>query len=189
MNPGTLHKVTNFIAIEAGWFGCVLGAALGAPWFGLLVVLGVVGLHLAMVNAPLKELKLIAVAVAFGVIFDSLLMNTGWLRYDNGIFLPGIAPYWILAMWVSFATSFNVSMRWLHGRKTLAAVTGAVLGPMSYYAGAELGAVELVAPVPAMIALGIGWLFAMPLMVAVAERLDGMADDSALEPAAEGATG
>lgn len=186
MKSENVHKVINFIAVEAGWFGCVLGAALGAPWFGLLVVCAVVTLHLVMVALPARELKLMGVAAAFGLVFDSLLLNTGWLAYPNGFFLPGVAPYWIVAMWISFSTCFNVSMRWLHGRRALAAITGALLGPMSYYAGAELGGVTLVNPVAAMVALSIGWFFGMPLMMAIAERFDGTIKEAALSPAAEG---
>ena len=87
-----------------------------------------------------------------GLVFDSLLVTVGWLEYPNGMFAPVVAPYWILSMWVLFATTLNVSLAWLHGRYTLAAVFGAIGGPLSYLAGARLGAVTLAEPRAAVIA-------------------------------------
>jgi hypothetical protein len=164
----------NFIAFQLGWFACVLGAANGAPWLGPLVVLGVVLLHLTRVRRPTPELKLIAWAMLLGLIVDSLLLASGWLRYPSGLWLPGLAPYWIVAMWGLFATTLNVSLGWLRGRPVLATLMGAVGGPLSYLAGEKLGGIELLAPTAALLALAVAWGIAMPLLAWLATRLDGV---------------
>jgi hypothetical protein len=35
----------NFVAFQTGWFACVLGAANGMPWLGVIVAVLVVGWH------------------------------------------------------------------------------------------------------------------------------------------------
>lgn len=166
----------NVIALQVGWFACVLGAANGMPWLGLPVVAGVLLLHSWLVDDPAPEWRLVAFAVLLGATFDSLLMASGWIDYRNGIVLPGLAPVWILAMWAQFATVLNVSMAWLKGRPLLAAVTGGVGGPLSWYAGANLGAIELVHPEAAMIALAVGWCMALPLLTVAAAHYNGVAE-------------
>lgn len=169
-----MNLLVNFVAFQIGWFACVLGAAKGLPWAGVLVVLAVVALHLARVRRPLPELRLVGLAMALGLLLDSLLLATGWLSYPAGLWLPALAPYWIVAMWALFATTLNVSMGWLRGRPLLAVLMGAVGGPLSYLAGEELGGIELTEPVLALSALAIAWAVAMPLLMKAAERLDGV---------------
>jgi len=169
-----MKLVINFVAFQLGWFACVLGAANGLPWFGPAVVAAVVALHLARARRPLPELYLVAVAMALGLVADSVLLATGWLRYSVGLWMPGLAPYWIIAMWALFATTLNVSMGWMRGRPLLTVLMGAVGGPLSYLAGEKLGAIHLTQPVPALAALAVAWAIAMPLLMWLAARFDGI---------------
>ena len=79
-----------------------------------------------------------------------------------------------------FATTLNVSMRWLRGRPALAAAFGAIGGPMAYFAGQKLGGIELVNPLAAFIALGVGWAVMMPTLMRLSETFDGMSTEPAL---------
>ena len=166
--------VINLVAFQVGWFGSVLGAANGYPLAGLVVVAAVVALHLGLSAEPRRELALIAVAGMLGAIFDSAMARTGWLIYANGMIWDGIAPYWIIAMWMSFATTLNVSLRWLRGRIWAALVFGLIGGPISYLAGEQLGALQLVHTAAAVIALAVGWALVTPLLILLSQRLDGV---------------
>jgi hypothetical protein len=168
-----MNVLVNAIAFQAGWFATVLGAANGMPWLGPVAVLLVGGLHLRSSRRPAIELRLLMIAMALGLMFDSLLLATGWITYPNGFWAPGLAPYWIVALWALFATTLNVSLRWLRGRDALAIVFGAVGGPLSYLAGARLGAMSFLDAVPALIALAVGWGALMPFLTRLAARLDG----------------
>ena len=181
-----MKTIGNFITFQAGWFACVLGAANGMPWLGPLVCVPVIALHLATVERPGPEIGLMAAALAIGLVMDSLLVVSGWLAYPNGMLLSGMAPYWILAIWILFASTLNVSMRWLRGRYLLASVFGAAGGPLSYLAGARLGAVELVHAQAALVALGVIWAITMPVLMRLAEKFDG-ASPLLLTPALENA--
>jgi hypothetical protein len=169
-----MKLLINFVAFQLGWFACVLGAAAGFPWFGPVVVAAAVALHLVMARAPLPELYLVLAAMMLGLVADSVLLATGWLSYSVGLWLPGLAPYWIIAMWALFATTLNVSMGWMRGRPVLTVLMGAVGGPLSYLAGEKLGAIELTQPVQALAALAVAWAIAMPLLMWLASRFDGI---------------
>lgn len=166
------RKLVNFIAFQLGWFACVLGAANGLPWLGVLAVAVIVISHIRMAEHRAHEVQLLVLAIVLGLVFDSLLVSSGWVRYPSGMLLPGIAPYWIVAMWALFATTLKLSMSWLKGSLVLSSVMGAVFGPLSYLAGQRLGAIELVDPLSSMILLAIIWALVMPLLVFASDRFD-----------------
>lgn len=166
--------LANFLAFQIGWFASVLGAANGMPWLGPIAMLLVVGLHLRLARSPSEELLLICACVLTGAMFDSSLVAFGWVSYSSGVFSEIAAPYWIISMWALFATTLNVSLRWLRRSLSIAAVFGLIGGPLTYLAGQKLGAIVLVDSSAAILALGIGWGVMMPLLVRLAENLDGM---------------
>lgn len=170
-----MNLVLNVVLFQAGWFACVLGAANGLPWAGALAAMAIVGWHLARAVQPKRELALVAAAALAGAAFETVLVQTGWLRFDSGVLLEGAAPYWMVALWALFATTLNVSLRSLRAHPALSAVLGAVGGPAAYYAGAQLGAVELVAAGAALATIGAGWAVLAPALLSAARRLDGFA--------------
>jgi hypothetical protein len=165
----------NILLFQIGWFACVLGAAYGEPWLGALAAAAIISWHLARAAQPGRELVLVAAAAVLGALFDSLLLRTGWVRFDTGMLFDGAAPYWMVALWAIFATTLNVSLRSLRARLGLAALLGAVGGPAAYYAGARLGALEFATAGAALAAIGIGWAILAPTLLGAARRLDGYA--------------
>jgi len=163
----------NFVGFQVAWFACVLGGANDLALAGTLTVAAAVGLHLWLAPRPRPELALIAIAAAIGTVWDSLLVSLGLMRYPSGNFAPGLAPHWIIAMWALFATTLNVSMGWMKGRLVVAAVLGAIGGPLSYLAGQRLGAVEMPDASLALLAQAAGWAVMMPVLTLIAARLDG----------------
>lgn len=163
----------NFIAFQVGWFACVLGAAWGSPWAGMLVAITIVTWHLTRMSRPRQELVLVVAAAILGALWDSLLPFLGWIRYPNGMLIENTAPLWIVALWMLFATTLNVSLAWLKNRLWLAIAFGAIGGPMAYLGGEKLGALELVEPTAALVALAIGWAVLTPALLQLARRFDG----------------
>jgi hypothetical protein len=111
-----LHAVFNFIVLEIAWFACVLGCVNDQAFAGVLVAGAVIGLHLHLARQPSSEARLVAFVAAIGLGWDSLLVTIGLFSCPTGNFLPGFAPYWIVAMWAVFATSLNLSHSWIKGR-------------------------------------------------------------------------
>jgi len=168
--------VVNFVAFQVGWFACVLGGAHQLPWSGTILVSIIIAVHVSRAIRPGAELSLVLLAIAIGSVWDSYLVWRGWLDYPSGTLIPDTAPHWILAMWGVFATTLNVSLRWMKQRWLIAIVSGAIGGPLAYYAGARLGGVVFTDQTTALIALGLGWAVLMPLLVALSQRLDGFPD-------------
>ena len=92
---------------------------------------------------------------------------------EVGSLLAGTAPHWIIALWALFATTLNLSLRWLHGRWWLSALFGAIAGPLAFYAGSRLGAVRFSEPAIALAWLALGWGLLTPLLMRLAQRFDG----------------
>ncbi len=172
-----MSVLINFAAFQVGWFSSVIGAAQQMPWLGPLAFLVVLAIHLRQARRPKSELGLVIACGVIGVFFDSLLVAAGWVTYPSGLFSEMLAPYWIVTMWMLFGTTLNLSMGWMKGRPVLAALLGAIGGPSSYYAGQKLGGIQFLEFFPAMISLAIGWAIFMPLLMRLAERLDGTAED------------
>lgn len=167
------NAVSNFLLFQAGWFACVMGGANGMPWLGPIAVVSILTIHLSQAKAPGKEIIIILMAMVLGTTWDSILVSTGLLTYPSGMLNDQVAPYWIIAMWALFATTFNVSMNWMKGRLFIAVLFGGIGGPLAYYAGHKLGAVNWQESMLVLGTLAFGWALMMPLMMRVAERFDG----------------
>lgn len=166
--------LVNFAAFQIGWFACVIGGANGLPWIGPVAVAVIVTYHLWCAQVAAPEATLILAAGLIGTVWDSGMVAFAGFSYSSGMLIANTAPYWIVAMWMLFATTLNVSLRWLKRRWLLAALFGAVGGPLAYYAGAKLGALAFDDLALAMTALAIGWGALVPLLVGLSNRLDGV---------------
>ncbi len=165
----------NFIAFQIAWFACVLGGAHGWPWLGVAVTAAIIALHLYRAPRPMLELALILVSGLLGFGADSLLTGIGLLQFPSGQLHSHWAPYWMAALWMAFATTLNVSLRWLKPHLGLAALLGMIAGPLAYYGGAQLGGVMFSKPLAGLIGVAGVWTLAMPLLLIIAARWNGMA--------------
>jgi len=165
---------TNFAVFQIAWLSSVIGGAQEMPWLGPVAVIIALAIHLSAARKPLEEILLALCCALIGAGFDSFLVAAGWVTYKAGLFSDFMAPYWIITMWMLFATTLNVSMRWLRGKPGLAAVFGLVGGPTTYLAGEKLGGIVLSNQFAALAALAIGWAVIMPVLMWLSENLDGM---------------
>jgi hypothetical protein len=76
-------------------------------------------------------------------------------------------------MWMLFATTLNVTFRWLRSRMIMAASMGAIFGPLSYLAGSAAGAVNIIEPTIVIAVLSVSWAALMPGLIVLAQQLDG----------------
>ena len=164
----------NSAVFNVAWFLCVFGGATQMPWLGPVAVLAALAVHFKFARQPFEEALLVLSCAVIGVAFDSMLVAMGWVTYKAGLFSLYIAPYWIITMWMLFATTLNVSLRWLRGKPWQAAFFGAIGGPAAYLTGEKIGGITLSNEAAALTALAIGWAVMMPLLMRLSEQLDGM---------------
>ena len=165
--------VQNAVLFQIGWFACVLTASNNLAWLGSLAAAGILIIHLSRAFDFRMEIKTILLITAMGTLWDSILIQTQFYQFSHGILIAGIAPYWLIALWALFATTLNLSLRWLKHRKILASALGFIVGPLSYYAGHRLGAIEFSNTTMTLMLTAIGWAVILPLVLMISERFDG----------------
>ena len=135
-----MAKVWNFIFFQVGWFACVLGAANGQAFWADLATLLYVLIHVWQSEDKKAEGILLFKVFILGVSADSLIMNMGFLDFNDVWPSRYLSPAWMWALWVLVASTMNGSLSWLKGKPILGAILGAIAGPLSYEAGMKLGA-------------------------------------------------
>jgi hypothetical protein len=154
-----VFNVYNFVAYQVAWFAVIIGAAEGYAWAGAAVALLVAAVHVWLRRDP-HELKLIGLAAVIGILVDSTLAMTGQVRFAAAWPID-LAPYWMVSLWIAFATTLHHSLRWLMYRPVAAALSGALGGPLAYLAGAKLGALSLATPAITLPLIAMLWVLAM----------------------------
>lgn len=162
----------NIGSINIGWFICVLGAANGYNWLGPLFVAVLVAIHLNLIPARRRELATLAAAALFGYTIDSVMVLAGVFDFPAQAGVGAPSTVWMVALWVNFAMALNVALHWLQRKYLLAALLGAVGGPIAYFAGTRFGGLLAPAGITVLIgAVAVQWAIATPLVVAGAARI------------------
>ncbi len=165
--------ILNFILFQISWFACVIGASKQMPWLGLAVVLSCVAWHLFSAKSAGSELVLLLIALLMGGLFDQILQATGLVSYTSHGWSTSLVPVWILALWLAFTTTLNVSLRWMHGKRLIAVLFGLIGGPLAYLGAERLGAISFNHLFLHYVALGLGWGIITPLLLKIAQHFDG----------------
>ena len=173
--PTRTVQAANFIVFQAAWFAAVLGAAHRLPLWGTAAVIAAIAWHLGVSARPAHEAWLVGLASVIGFGVETAMVGLGHVRYPSGQPVAGLPPYWMVALWALLAIALNVTMRWLKPRLWLAALFGAVGGPLSFVGGVELGGAEFVDRSAALWTMACAWALLMPLLVALSNRFDGVA--------------
>lgn len=160
----------NLSLFKISWLAVVFAAAASLAEIGTAVIALAVIVHLTRAARPTREFGLLAIAAVVGGLWETLLIQQGILQYP-GFGSAAYAPYWIVAMWILFATTLNLGMRWLRKNYFIASLFGAIGGPLSFAAGEKAGAVVIADG--GLWFVGIGWAMLLPLMSYVAARFDG----------------
>jgi hypothetical protein len=162
----------SLIGYELVWFGAVIGAAHGLAWPGVFGMLVYASCQLGFARRYKADVSLMLAAIAMGFVLDGGLIRAGLACYAAPWPSATLAPAWILAMWATFALTFTQSLAYLQMRLWLAALLGAIGGPLAYL-GAARGwhVVTFADPVwHALLWLGMGWALATPALAWLARR-------------------
>jgi hypothetical protein len=170
-------RLFNLVSFEAGWFACALGAAGGLAFVGPLVVAGLFGLQLLLVPAPGRHARFVLGVALLGWLMDSVLHRAGIFSFPAWSIDYWICPIWMLALWANFAGTLHFCLDWLRGRYWLASALGMVGGPLAYYGGYRLGAMQLGDNTSlSLVVIGIEWALVTPGLAYLSARpsLDGL---------------
>jgi len=168
----------NFILFQIAWFACVAGAAKGMPWLGVSVTIAILAWHLYKARQARPELLLMSAALAAGACFDQLMLTMHAVEYQQHGWSVSFVPVWILALWLAFATTLNVSLAWMQGRYLVSTLFGAAGGPLAYLGAENIGAVSLHG-YGSYILLSVGWALITPALLYIAGLLNGFRKETA----------
>lgn len=146
LNP-VLSKVINAVAFQLCWFACVLG---GSLWAAATVAVFLIW-HAQVIQK--YEWRFIIAGTLAGITIDSLWYTLGVIQFpnDNLLFIPP----WLMLLWLAFNCTLQHSLITFFQRPWLIASISAIAAPLSYYAGAAIGAIEL--SDNGLVAVGLGW--------------------------------
>ena len=161
----------NALGFQTAWWACIAGIGLGLEIPALVYCVVLAGLHLAFAAQPLAEAKLAAIALVTGVLADTLLQMLNVISF-YGWALGPVSPFWLWMLWVLFAMTLNASLSFLQKLPLwLSAVAGLAFGPLTYYAGAQLGAASFDGSLVHLAALALTWMIGLPFLVYMAKQL------------------
>lgn len=173
--PTRAAVLANFAVFQATWFAAVFGAKSCIPLWSVFCVVCAVLWHLGRTYSPAREARLVAAVTLVGFLVETVSGVFGYVSFPSCGDVPGWwPPYWLVAMWALLSICLNVSLRWLRGRWLLASALGAFGGPVSFAAGARLGAARFVETVPALLLIATTWALVMPVLVWLSMHLDGV---------------
>ena len=168
----------NLVTYQFGWFMCVLCAMRDVAWAGILIAALLMAVQLLNGSRPAREAAVIVSVALIGGLWETALVWGHLISYPSHGAASIVAPPWMFMLWGLFASTLNVSMRWLQGRPVLAAFVGSVSGPLAYAGGERIGALTMPNPTGAYLALAVGWAVLTPALLALA-RMIAAADRSA----------
>ncbi len=163
--------ILNVIALNVCWTACVLGQAFGFPYLGpAIVALSIIIQFRKALTEPKVILFFLKVAV-IGAVVDIVIIKLGGMNFACCSILPENYPWWMIALWVSFSTSYFSCLYRLRDKIILGSVLGALGGISAYYGGAKLNALLLGDNLTnSLIMIGIAWGAAFPLLGALHRR-------------------
>lgn len=165
-------RLLSIVAAQLGWVAVVLSAAQQREL--LAVLCGVPPVLLIALLAPDRQ-QVVRFAIVGAVLGPSLdwLLVRGRLLTLNTPLLGGVwMPFWWWVLWGLFCASVPHGYRFLYDRLPVAALLGVTFGPVSYLAGARLGAITIPAATRnwSLLAIAVLWGLAFPALVAWARR-------------------
>jgi len=166
-----MNRFFNALGFQAGWWACVAGVGLGLEVPALMFGLALTSALVYFAPNPWLEIKLATLAGLLGVVFDTGLQYFSVISF-YGWSLGPLSPFWLWLLWVMFALTLNSSLSFLQQLPlSLSAGAGFLFGPLTYYAGAKLGAALFDNTLSHLAVLAMTWMVALPGLVWFAKCL------------------
>jgi hypothetical protein len=156
-NKALVFTIANALLFQAGWFVCIL---CGSFWAGTFTLAAII-FHFVISRQRRDDAVAVLIAIALGLVHDSLLLHGGHIRFVESAYLP---PLWLVCLWALLGITLNHSLVWIYSRPLWSALLGAIAAPLSYLAGVSLSSAEWSSPlVEVLPIIAILWLVVLPL--------------------------
>lgn len=153
-----------FIWYYIGWFGCVYLGKYGFSKWSFFFPLFLVTLLLLWRKLSLRLTGVLILVAALGIAFDAVMAAKGWIVFADPDYV--VLPYWMIAIWLLFLFIIPIMVPIFYARWWLAAILGAIFGPLSYASGNAMGVLSFQGPISAYLYAGF-WSLYFPLSIYV----------------------
>jgi hypothetical protein len=166
-------KILNAVGYQVVWFACIYSASRGNAWLGFAASIIFSVVMLAFAGKAKDDIRILSIGLCLGICVDSIFASSGLIKYDAAWSIEGLAPLWIMALWLSFSLTLNHSMAFLRNNLTLAAAFGLIGGPLAYFGADRLFNVLDFGTntVSVIAALAIAWAIAIPAIFWIDKRI------------------
>jgi len=180
----TLKSLLGVLGFQVVWLVCAYGAANGSSSAGIAAAIIYVAIHLWSRGFAASDCVVILVSAALGLVCESTLIRSGFIKYATGEFASGFAPAWTVALWAAFGCTIGNLSSLLGQRSRFAGpALGAICGPLAYMAGARIGALAIdESSGVRVLATSMIWAVVLPVLVAVHRSLSSRQVGSQVEP-------
>ena len=168
-----MNNWINMAFYQATWLAAVAGAGAGLWWPGVALFAVFAAWQLAVSDWRRADACLIIGVGALGFIIDSILAQSGLVRFATALPWTTLGPVWMAMLWTSFALALNHSLAFFQRHALLGALLGGVGAPLAYWAAAR-GWHALSfgrSPLLTTALIAVTWAFLMPALAALALRL------------------
>ena len=164
----TFSLIIWMILYKLAWLGCVLGGGVyGYPLLGSLPMLCWVFFWIISVRSEQSNvLKTTIIAGCYGLAVDSLMIWSEVMLFSEAAQFGPASPIWMIALWLGFGSITQISLGKLYGLWFIAALIGAIGGPMAYLGGVNMQAVSFAHSKQIFVScVAIEWAIAVPLLI------------------------
>ena len=126
-----------------------------------VIVFLLISSFLMLAFTPSRRRLWVAVACTLGIILDSVWCILGRFEFTGS---TGVPP-WMMALWLGFSAWWLWLLGYLQFAWYWLIPLGAISGPLAYFIGMRLGAMELLAsPAHVWLLMAAGWAVFLPLI-------------------------
>ena len=164
------RSIGEWLGFQLVWFTSALGAAHGRAAPGVLAAAAFIASVLVLNRTAVKPAGIAIIASGLvGFVAESALASGGLVRFAAPWPNSLLAPAWIVALWLAFGATLPTIASWFGSRLVSKAfVAGAIAGPLAYWAGERLGALEIAgAPALTYLAISLIWAIALPALLKI----------------------
>jgi len=125
------------------WMASVFGEKVyNEPLLGFFTGIGYILIYFSYVKDKSRFYLIILAISVPGYLFDSAVVYFNVYDFSSNIKI-GFLPIWMPVLWLSFAILFDEVLFFLKKYKIAGILLSAFLGPLTYYAGAPLGILQI----------------------------------------------
>lgn len=164
-------KTKDYVIIAVlfyiGWFGSVFLAKSISSIATLFFPLILFGYLFFTDSISTNELKLSLGVSLVGIVFDYSLFELGFVDIVRDPHFN--LPFWLISIWLLFAFSIVKMAKKFQLPLWLAALLGAIVGPLSYKSGEYFSVLSFTKPQTFLI-FAIFWGITFPLVIDISKR-------------------